>query len=177
MDTASLRLAPFILLFVVGALAASPASVLAQSSPDGTFQEADMPMSSMEDAFTTAEAEGKSVFIDVYAPWCPHCQRLEEEVYADAEVQELMHEHFVMVRLNADDPDEEHVFQGETYTAPELASAFGAHGFPTLIFMDDQAEHIGTLPGAVDREDFLLLVRYVGTQAYQDQELDDFADE
>ena len=177
MDTATLRLTPLLLLFMIGGLTAAPLTTVAQSSPDGSFQESDMPISSMEEAFSSAEAEGKAVYIDVYAPWCPHCQRLEEEVYADDEVQELMHEHFVMVRLNADDPEEEHVFEGETYTAPELANAFGAHGFPTLIFMDHNAERIGALPGAVDREDFMLLINYVGTGAYQNQTLDDFADE
>lgn len=164
----------FVLLLTLSLLYIPPA--LAQSPEAGEVEDG-LPLISMEEAFDTAANTDKSVFIDVYAPWCPHCQRLEQEVYADNEVQTLMEEHFVMVRINADDPAEEHVFLGETMMAPDLATSLGAHGFPTLIFMTSEGERIGMLPGAVEKSDFMLLLRYVGTGAFRDQSLEAFAGE
>lgn len=159
-------------------LLASPSN--AQSDADTSESDAwtdAMPVSEMTTAFDTAADEEKFVFIYVYAPWCPYCQRIEQEVYTDGDVQALMNEHFVMVRVNADDPEETHQFEGKEVAAPDLANRLGARGFPSLIFMDETGEHIGTLPGAVERDDFMLLMRYVGTGAFRDQSLEAFTDE
>lgn len=174
--TATLHL-PFLSLLLALAV---PLSGYAQTPPDTTSDSEwveQMPTLSMEEAFDAANDADKSVFIYVYAPWCPYCTRLEREVYTDTDVQSLMNEHFVMVRVNADDPEEMHQFQGEPVAAPDLANTLGARGFPTLIFMEASGARIGALPGAVERSDFVLLMRYVGTEAFRDQSLEDFVDE
>lgn len=171
---------PYRSLLLVLALLLVPLTSQAQSDSNSSDDDewvAEMPVHTMEDAFARATDADKAVFIYVYAPWCPYCTRLEQEVYTDAEVQSLMNEHFVMVRVNADDPEETHQFEGKEVAAPDLANRLGARGFPSLIFMDETGEHIGTLPGAVEREDFMLLMRYVGTGAFRDQSLDDFVGE
>jgi thioredoxin-related protein len=165
---------PLLLLLVVPTLLLARPSH-AQSDPDAWVDK--LPVHTMADAFDAAAAADKFIFVYVYAPWCPYCQRIEQDVYTDADVQQLMNEHFVMVRVNGDDPEETHQFRGEAVASPALMDTLGARGFPTLAFMEPSGEIIGTLPGAVERDDFMLLMRYVGTGAFRDQSLDAFADQ
>lgn len=167
---------PLAYLLVAALLAALPASSAAQSDDTASWVQ-EMPIRSMANAFADAEASGKFVFVYIYAPWCPYCQRIEEEVYTDADVQRLMNEHFVMVRVNGDDAEEMHQFQGESVAAPALMRQLGARGFPTLLFMEPSGDAIGALPGAVERSDFVLLMRYVGTGAFRNQSLEEFVSE
>ena len=156
-----------------------PAASHAQSDSDAGSDtwENGLPVHSMADAFDAAAAEDKFVLVYMYAPWCPYCQRIEQDVYTDANVQQLMNEHFVLVPVNGDDPEEMHQFRGESVAAPAFMDAMGARGFPTLAFMEPSGDVIGILPGAVGRDDFMMLMQYVGTGAFRDQSFEAFAGE
>lgn len=147
------------------------------AQPDTDAWADELPVHTMKEAFDAAATEDKFVFVYVYAPWCPYCQRIEQNVYTDADVQQFMREHFVMVPVNGDDPEEVHQFRGEAVAAPALMNMLGARGFPTLAFMEPSGETIGILPGAVERDDFMMLMRYVGTGAFRDQSFEAFVDE
>lgn len=128
----------------------------------------------IEAAVVQARASGKKVVVEVYAPWCGWCRKMTNEVYADADVRRYLNEHFVVARLNGDDADETFEFQGHTLNGMELAQGLGASAFPTTVFLDDESAYITRLPGYVAQSDFLQVLHYIGSNAFESKSFQEF---
>lgn len=137
----------------------------------------EVPPKSFEAVLEEAQSQDRPVLVEIYAPWCPWCQRMQEEVYADSTVQSYLSSEFLYVRLNSDADEGTHQFNGRTLTTSELASTLGAQGVPTTVFLSSDGSPIGRQPGFIERPVFLSLIRYVGSGAYQDQSFDAFESE
>jgi thioredoxin-related protein len=99
--------------------------------------------------------------VDVYTDWCGWCRRMDRDVYERDDVRRYLDAHFVTVRLNAESP-EAAAYLGHDYTGRSLASHFGVSGYPTTIFLRPGGEHLVNVPGYVQPDRFLLLLRYIG---------------
>lgn len=153
-----------LVLPVLSSVAQDDASIPAEGVSWHPFQE----------AVDLARTHGKKVLIDVYAPWCPWCRRLQREVYTDPAVQAYLAEHFVATRLDGDDEEKTFSFQEHRLTASELAMGLGAQGFPTTVFLESDGQYITRLPGFVDAGEFLTILRFVGTSAYEQESYEEF---
>ena len=122
-----------------------------------------------------AAAEGDQFFlVDVYADWCGWCRRLEREVYADDEVQAYLEQHFAYTRLDFDATDRDVAFKGDTFTMQQMAYLLGAQGVPTVAFLAPDGNYITHVPGFVERDDFLDVLRFIATEAYKEQSWEEF---
>jgi thioredoxin-related protein len=108
-----------------------------------------------------ARATSRPVLVDVYTDWCGWCKRMDKDVYARADVSQYLAAHFVTVRLNAES-GEPTLYQGHSRPASALASGFDVTGYPTTIFLTSGGEHLVNVPGYVEPDRFLLLLRYIG---------------
>ncbi len=108
-----------------------------------------------------AKATNRPVLVDVYTDWCGWCKRMDRDVYARADVSQYLAAHFVVVRLNAES-GERTTYEGRNRPASALAAAFDVTGYPTTIFLASTGEHITNVPGYVDADRFLLLLRFIG---------------
>src|SRR5690625_7712974 len=77
---------------------------------------------SMEEALKRASQSDNKILVDVYATWCPYCQRMHSTVYPRDEVQKAIEEYFYLVRI---DSEEEWMINspGVEMTEAELARA------------------------------------------------------
>ena len=57
----------------------------------------------IEDGLAASEATGKPVFVDITGHGCVNCREMEQRVWSDPKVQELMKNDYVMVFLYNDD--------------------------------------------------------------------------
>lgn len=145
------------------------------SSP--TRAQMTIPPQTLEDVVDAATANSTPILIEIYASWCPYCQRMQETVYADSTVRQYLNQHFTYVRLNSDTTGGRHQFQGRTLSTSQLASALGARGVPTTVFMKADGTPIARQPGFVERPTFLTMLRYVGSGAYRNQDFKTFAEQ
>jgi thioredoxin-related protein len=129
----------------------------------------EMPPRSLGEVIEQAEAQETPILVEIYAPWCPYCQRMQEEVYADATVRSYLDRKFTYVRLNSDTTAGTHEFAGRELSSEGLASALGARGVPTTVFMKSDGTPIARQPGFIERDPFLQLIRYVGSGAYENK--------
>ena len=60
-----------------------------------------VPEETAEQAPAIARRSGKLLFVDLYAPGCKGCEKLDKTTYLDREVADVLNERFVPVLLNA----------------------------------------------------------------------------
>jgi thiol-disulfide isomerase/thioredoxin len=82
-----------------------------------------------------AKAEKKVVFVDFTTAWCGWCKKLEQDTFSQPTVAAAM-TGFVCVHVDAE--------KGE---GPTLAKRYGAHGFPTMVVVDDAGEEVDRIVG------------------------------
>ena len=160
-------LRPIFIAAVLGALG------LALTTP----AEAQMkiPPQSFQEVVDRAEERQTPILVEVYAPWCPHCARMQKQVYSDSTVRSYLEENFTYVRLNSDTTGGSHKINGRTVTTSQLASVFGTRGVPNTVFLKPDGSPIARQPGFIDRSMFLTMIRYVGSGAYEDQSYKEYA--
>ena len=79
--------------------------------------------------------QGKLVFIDLYASWCPPCRMMERQVFSRKDVGEFMDQRFVAGR--------------------ELMKRYGRDAIPLYLVFDTRGELLGRIQGAADAETFM----------------------
>ncbi|MBI3309050.1 MAG: thioredoxin domain-containing protein [Candidatus Melainabacteria bacterium] len=83
-----------------------------------------------EDIFKQAKKENKFVLLDLEAIWCHWCHVMKEETYHNSDVQSVINEKFIPVRINQD-------------SRPDLANKYRRYAWPaTIIFNSDGIELI-----------------------------------
>lgn len=92
----------------------------------------------LDGALAAAKAQGKLVFVDVGAYWCPPCRKLDEEVFIRPEVGAAMAEKFVAVHIDAE--------KGE---GPEVVARYRVQAYPTLLVLADSGLEKGRLVDAM----------------------------
>ena len=118
----------------------------------------------------------RKIFVDVYTDWCGWCHRMDKTTFRDPEVAALLNRDFYPVKLNAEQR-EAITFRGETYEF-EATGRRGAHqlarkllrgrmGYPTVVFLDEEAEVIQPIPGYQDGDAMEKIVRYFGSDTYR----------
>jgi len=81
-------------------------------------------------AFAKAQEEDKPVLLSISAVWCYWCHAMDESSYSDPEVQALLNEYFVPVRV-----DNDH--------RPDINSRYNVGGWPTTAFLTGHGGLIG----------------------------------
>lgn len=130
-----------------------------------------------DDALAAAKNSGKYVLVDIYAPWCSWCRRMQKEVYTDEELRAYLAKHYESGRLNIDDSETRHQFKGYDLTSQELGYGLGAEGTPTTVFLDSNGEYITRLPGYADLDTFNKVVRYIGSESFRDLTFQEYLDQ
>ncbi len=98
----------------------------------------------LQEAFLKAKKENKSVFVDVSAIWCGTCRRLDNEVFANRAVKEVLNENYVFVRL-----------EYETAEGQRFIKERDVTGFPNLWILNSDGQNIRRLRVTFDPADFI----------------------
>lgn len=91
-------------------------------------------LADFEQKLAQANAQGKTVMLDLYADWCVACKEFEKYTFPDKEVVAAL-ENTVLMQIDlTDNTDQNIAFQEH----------FSVLGLPTILFFDLQGEEIGT---------------------------------
>ena len=89
------------------------------------------------DLFARATAEKRFVILDLEAVWCHWCHVMEKTTYADPEVQSLLAQKYLPVRVDQD-------------ANPDLSSRYGDWGWPATIVFGPDGTEIAKIRGYIE---------------------------
>lgn len=101
-----------------------------------------------ESAMRKGKTEGKPVFYMIYASWCPHCHKMKEEVFPDAEVSDLLRKNFHVAAQDVERPG-----------GRELARKFNVNSYPAFVVLDADGKLLYGFGGELKKPDFIKEIR------------------
>jgi len=128
---------------------------------------------SLERALELASEEDKKILVDVYAAWCPYCQRMHSDVYTSEDVLKAISDYFIWVQINVES-DSKVNYLGTEMTEAEFARALDNKNVPTTYFLNDEGSIIGVQPGYLDGDVFANLLNFVGSDAYLNTSFEEY---
>ncbi len=137
-----------------------------------------------EEAMQKLESgDKKPIFIDVYTDWCGWCKRMDATTFSNPEVAKTMNENFHAVKLDGE-AKRDITFKGNTFKyVPngrrgyhELAAALLQNklSYPTVVFLDENADMIQPLPGYRQAAEFHPILKFIGEGHYKNTEWKEF---
>jgi thiol:disulfide interchange protein len=105
-----------------------------------------------EDAAEEAARDGKLVFLDFYATWCPPCRRLDAETWKDPQVVSWLEANAIPLKIDAE-------------RNPGLSERFMVEAYPTLVFLDPSGREVLRVLGFRDPAAFLAAAKLARTNA------------
>lgn len=127
----------------------------------------------LDKALAAAKEDGKKVLIDVYAEWCPYCEKMHTEVYTETDIIEAVNAHFHLVKINIES-DNEVNYLGNRMAEKEFAKMLNSSSLPTTFFMNADGELLGMQPGLLPADVFEDLLTFVGTDAFESVSFEEY---
>ncbi|MFA3791031.1 protein-disulfide reductase DsbD [Aliiglaciecola sp. SL4] len=88
-----------------------------------------------EEKLSAANAQGKTVMVDLYADWCVACKEFEKYTFPDPQVMDALSD-TVWMQIDLTD---------NTATNIEFQEAFDILGLPTILFFDEQGKELSSV--------------------------------
>lgn len=127
---------------------------------------------SFEDAIVIADSTQKPIFIDVWAPWCGWCRKMNRDVYPV--VSENLNDKFVLTKLNRDDNETHHNYKGRNLTSFELAKLFNTETVPAIVMLNSSGTYLTDLSGFIQANKLKLALNYISSEAYKVRSFESF---
>ena len=106
------------------------------------------------------------LLIFFYTEWCTYCKKMENEIFSDNEIARYMNDNYINVRVNPEQDNSKIEVMDKEMTPYELMMHIGARGFPTILFFDSKMKPLTTIPGYIERKNFLLILKYLKEELY-----------
>ena len=95
-------------------------------------------------ALTEAKASHRQVFLDIWAEWCPPCQRMRQSVFPAPQSQAALKK-VVATSVMVEKKDRTPIPAGV-----EVDQKYGSGGYPTLLILDEDGKVLRRHTGALD---------------------------
>ena len=153
----------------------SQAGVMPGENP-GNTDEASVKWYTAEEAYALNQKEPRKFFFDLYTHWCGWCKKMDATTFGNLIVAEYLNKTYYPVKFNAEITDTVY-FRDKAYPyvsagrrgynqlAFDLAD--GRLSYPTIVFLDEQANTIQAVPGYRDAEELDRILKYFGENHYR----------
>ncbi len=98
----------------------------------------------LDGALKEAKATHRRVFVDIWAEWCPPCQRMRKDVFPTPQAQAALRK-VVAASVLVEKKDRTPVPAGVA-----VDQKYGTQAYPTLVLLDEDGKVIRRHTGALD---------------------------
>ena len=121
-----------------------------------------------DQALTKSSVENIPTLLFFYSDNCGWCRKMEQENFANKEVQDILIEYFASVRIDSNSSNNV-VAGAQKMTEKQLSTElYNVTGLPTIWFLDSENQKIANLPGFVPVDTFLDILHYIGEGYYKE---------
>ncbi|MBI5329485.1 MAG: DUF255 domain-containing protein [Betaproteobacteria bacterium] len=132
------------------------------------------PFQGHDSGLAQARAEGKPILLYFGRYGCAWCDHVNRKTFADAGLNKLFSENYVLIYVDAEGGKRLRLPSGERVTEAELGARLGAFATPLFVFMTPEGRMVAKVPGFKTVQDFLDYDRYVRGKHYETQTLMQF---
>ncbi|WP_412986471.1 thioredoxin family protein [Pontimicrobium sp. IMCC45349] len=134
-----------------------------------------------EEALELQKKEPRKIMVDMYTVWCGPCKMLDKNTFQNKDVVKYVNKHYYAVKFNAQGNDEVN-YKGRLFTNPnynpalanrrnsphQLASYFKVQAYPTIVFLDENAEFLTPVRGYKKPQDLELYLKLFKNDDHKD---------
>ncbi|MCD6546897.1 MAG: thioredoxin fold domain-containing protein [Thermotogae bacterium] len=117
-------------------------------------------------ALKISQLESKKAIVMFSDPGCFYCNKFKKETLKEEEVQNLLNVNFIFSEIYPD-TNKKSEFLGQELTYRDLYGAFRVSGTPTFWFFTEEGTPLTFLPGFVDAQNFVKILRYMAQELYK----------
>ncbi|MGB0981444.1 MAG: thioredoxin family protein [Winogradskyella sp.] len=135
----------------------------------------------IEEAMALQKKEPRKIIMDVYTNWCGPCKLLDKNTFGNADVVEYINKNYYAVKFNAEG-DATVTYKDKTFTNPnydatkanrrnsshEFARFLKVSGYPTIVFLDEEANMLFPLVGYNKPQQLELYLKLFKTDSHKE---------
>ncbi|TYP92173.1 Thioredoxin-related protein [Fodinibius salinus] len=125
-----------------------------------------------EKAINKARSTKKPILVDVWAPWCGWCHKMEKDVYPA--LVSTLKENFLLTRINRDNHKATYQYNGQRYSAIRLTQKFKIQSVPGLVFLSEEGQYLLHISGFISANKLRPILLWISSKSYQEQSYADF---
>lgn len=131
-----------------------------------------------EQALIAQKQNPKKIFMNFYADWCSPCKVMDKETYGNDIIAAHINENYYAVKFNAEDKNNI-AFAGRTFSNPqyrsgkkknsihELTKYMNVNTVPSIVFLDENANPITILQGALTAKELEPYIPFIANDEYK----------
>lgn len=137
----------------------------------------------LNDALAKSKSTKKKILVDFFTDWCGWCKRMDKTTYEDPRVIETLNRYFLPVKFNAE-REEPVNYKGTKYEMRNQGMRgtheFAIHilsgkmGYPTTTFLGMDHELMSNVPGYINADEMVLILKFFGQNKHLSMSFDDF---
>lgn len=108
----------------------------------------------------------KHLFIFLHRTDCGYCESMLMFTLDDDSVKEVVDKNFVFLHINISE-DDLVKYNGFSGNGRAFAKYVGYNIYPSSLFLNNEKEIVHAVPGYQDKDQFLLILKYVNSGAYK----------
>jgi thioredoxin-related protein len=114
----------------------------------------------LEEAVAAQQDEPRKIVMDVYTQWCGPCKMMMSRTFTNQQVIDYMNANYYSVKFDAESRkpcriQRKNIFENPGWkqnvrgrnSTHELSRALGVNAYPTLVYMDENADIIAPISG------------------------------